>query len=313
MINELAPRPHNSGHYTIEACATSQFEAHLRAITGLPISSTNTQLSTPSTSAIMLNLLGPSTHKVAHRALSVAGATVHLYGKGEAKPARKMGHITVLAGSMAEAEFRMVPLIQLFDSSKSGMTGSDILPTTFAVPANSYDRPVISIIMGSDSDLPVMKPAAQVLKDFGVPFELTIVSAHRTPARMTRFAAEARARGLKVVIAGAGGAAHLPGMVAAMLTLPVVGVPVKGSTLDGVDSLHSIVQMPRGVPVATVAINNSTNAALLALRILSSEDSEMGRIIRGKLESYTERMEAEVMTKVGRLEGEGWESYQVKK
>lgn len=244
----MAPRPHNSGHYTIEACPTSQYEAHIRAITDSPLPSHATSLSTPSTNAIMLNLLGPSYLDVARKALEVRGATVHLYGKGEAKVARKMGHITVIAGSMTEAEYQIQPLIDAADGKKEepSLAGkakdaaASLLPGKFIRP----QAPVVAMIMGSDSDLPVMKAGAEILKKFGVEFEVTIVSAHRTPDRMVTFAKDARARGLKVIIAGAGGAAHLPGMVAAMVTLPVIGVPVKGSTLDGVDSLHSIVQMP---------------------------------------------------------------------
>lgn len=181
----------------------------------------------------MLNLLGPSYRTVAHKALEVKGATVHLYGKKEAKVARKMGHITIVAGSMAEAEYQAQPLIDAIYSAPSQLQ-KPLLASS----------PIISIIMGSDSDLPVMKAGAEILKKFGINFEVTIVSAHRTPDRMSAFAKSARARGLKVIIAGAGGAAHLPGMVAAMVTIPVIGVPVKGSTLDGVDSLYSIVQMP---------------------------------------------------------------------
>lgn len=244
----MAPRPHNSGHYTIEACPTSQYEAHIRAITDLPLLPHNTSMSTPSTSAIMLNLLGPSYLDVAKKALEVKGVTVHLYGKGEAKKARKMGHLTVIAGSMAEAEYQIQSLIDLVDRNEEEVPS--LTEKAGNVAANlqrSFVRPkvpVVAMIMGSDSDLPVMKAGAEILKQFGVEFEVTIVSAHRTPDRMVAFAKSARARGLKVIIAGAGGAAHLPGMVAAMVTLPVVGVPVKGSTLDGVDSLYSIVQMP---------------------------------------------------------------------
>lgn len=207
-------------------------------------------MSTPSTNAVMLNLLGPLYLGVAKKALGVKGATVHLYGKGEAKKARKMGHLTVIAGSMAEAEYQIQPLVDLADgreeeeeaslAKKAKDVAANLLPKSFIRPK----APVVAMIMGSDSDLPVMKAGAEILKKFGVEFEVTIVSAHRTPDRMVAFAKNARARGLKVIIAGAGGAAHLPGMVAAMVTLPVVGVPVKGSTLDGVDSLHSIVQMP---------------------------------------------------------------------
>jgi len=308
LINELAPRPHNSGHYTIEACPTSQYEAHIRAITGLPLQSDSGSLATPSTNAIMLNLIGPSYLKIAKEALSTKGATVHLYGKTVANLERKMGHLTIVAGSMSEAEFQVAPLVQLYDREKRGITG--VVPK----PQKHYydfEKPLIAIIMGSDSDLPVMKAGAEILKKFDVEFEVTIVSAHRTPERMATFAKQARARGLKAIIAGAGGAAHLPGMVAAMCTLPVIGVPVKGSTLDGVDSLHSIVQMPRGVPVATVAINNSTNAALLALRIISAEDSIVGRQTRSKLQKYANDMESEVNVKIKQLEIDGWEYYHV--
>lgn len=142
-------------------------------------------------------------------------------------------------------------------------------------------QPIISIIMGSKSDWETMKKAAQVLEDFGVVYEKKVVSAHRTPDLMFRYAEEARGRGIKVVIAGAGGAAHLPGMVAAKTTLPVIGVPVKSRALSGVDSLYSIVQMPGGVPVATMAIGEAgaTNAALFALRLLSVEDAQIAQAL----------------------------------
>lgn len=132
--------------------------------------------------------------------------------------------------------------------------------------------PIVGIIMGSKSDLETMQPAADTLKEFGVPFEMEVVSAHRTPKRMFEYAETALARGLKVIIAGAGGAAHLPGMVASLTILPVIGVPVTTKALGGQDSLYSIVQMPAGIPVATVAIGNSRNAGLLALRILATND-----------------------------------------
>lgn len=142
-------------------------------------------------------------------------------------------------------------------------------------------QPIISIIMGSKSDWETMKKAAQVLEDFGVAYEKKVVSAHRTPDLMFRYAEEARVHGIKVIIAGAGGAAHLPGMVAAKTTLPVIGVPVKSRALSGVDSLYSIVQMPGGVPVATMAIGEAgaTNAALFALRLLSVEDTKIAQAL----------------------------------
>lgn len=151
--------------------------------------------------------------------------------------------------------------------------------------------------MGSDSDLPVMRAAAEMLTDFGVEFELTIVSAHRTPDRMVNYARSAAERGLKAIIAGAGGAAHLPGMVAAMTTVPVIGVPVNITAMQGQDSLMSIVQMPKGIPVATVAIDNSANAALLALRIIGAFDS----VVQTKLAHHLADMEAQVMQKAARV------------
>ena len=164
---------------------------------------------------------------------------------------------------------------------------------------------MIGIIMGSDSDLPVMSKAADILDKFEVPYEITIVSAHRTPDRMYQYAKTAEERGIKVIIAGAGGAAHLPGMVASLTHLPVIGVPVKTSSLNGLDSLLSIVQMPAGIPVATVAINNAENAALLALSILSTFDKN----IADKLKQYKEDLKNKVEEKAKKLEEIGYKSY----
>lgn len=158
-------------------------------------------------------------------------------------------------------------------------------------------RPIIGIVMGSDSDWPTMKQAADILTEFGVSFENKVVSAHRTPDLMAEYGLTARGRGLKAIIAGAGGAAHLPGMLAAYTTLPVIGVPVQTSALGGLDSLYSIVQMPNGVPVATVAIGKAANAGLLALRMLSIED----RSIEEKLELYSQRMADESVDKTKNL------------
>ena len=163
----------------------------------------------------------------------------------------------------------------------------------------------VGIIMGSDSDLSVMKEAAEVLETFDVSYELTIVSAHRTPERMTAYAKTAVERGLKVIIAGAGGAAHLPGMVAAMTPLPVIGVPVKTKSMSGLDSLYSIVQMPGGVPVATVAINGAKNAGILAAQILASSDLE----ILKKVMAYKKQMKEEVEKKGVKLEKAGFKKY----
>ena len=158
-------------------------------------------------------------------------------------------------------------------------------------------KPVVSIIMGSESDLTVMNHAANMLKDFSVPYEITIVSAHRTPDRMFNYAKGARSRGIKVIIAGAGGAAHLPGMVASLTPIPVIGVPVKSSSLSGVDSLYSICQMPRGIPVATVAIDNGVNAALLAVRMLGVGDDNL---VGGMIE-YMDYQQRKVEESVVRL------------
>ena len=156
-------------------------------------------------------------------------------------------------------------------------------------------KPLVSIIMGSDSDMPIMNQSAQILKEFKIPYEITIVSAHRTPKRLFDFAENAHKRGIQVIIAGAGGAAHLPGMVAAISPLPIIGVPIKSSnSLDGWDSILSILQMPRGVPVATVALNGSKNAGLLALQILSTANKKL----LSKMLNYKNKMNSEVMEKV---------------
>lgn len=158
---------------------------------------------------------------------------------------------------------------------------------------------MVSIIMGSDSDLPVMQKAADILTELQVPFEMTIVSAHRTPKRMFQFAKTAHERGIRVIIAGAGGAAHLPGMVAAISPLPVIGVPVKSSnSLDGWDSILSILQMPEGVPVATVALNAARNAGILAAQILSTSDAALlERII-----AFKKSLEMKVLEKAKQME-----------
>jgi 5-(carboxyamino)imidazole ribonucleotide mutase len=157
--------------------------------------------------------------------------------------------------------------------------------------------------MGSDSDLNIMQAAADVLKSFGISFELTVVSAHRTPMRMVKYAAAAKERGLKVIIAGAGGAAHLPGMVASITPLPVIGVPIKSSnSIDGWDSVLSILQMPNGIPVATVALNAAKNAGILAASILGAFDTTLGE----KVATYKQQLESEVLHKVDKLKSEGW-------
>lgn len=162
---------------------------------------------------------------------------------------------------------------------------------------------LVGIIMGSDSDLTIMKSAADMLEELGVPFELTVVSAHRTPKRMVEYATRAVGRGLKVIIAGAGGAAHLPGMVASLTPLPVIGVPVKSSnSIDGWDSVLSILQMPGGVPVATMALNGAKNAGILAAQIIGAFDP----LIHERVATYKQRLETEALGKVAVLREEGW-------
>ena len=160
-------------------------------------------------------------------------------------------------------------------------------------------KPRVGIIMGSDSDLPVMQAAADILAQLGLDYEITVVSAHRTPERMYKYASEARAEGILIIIAGAGGAAHLPGMVASLTTLPVIGVPIKSSnSIDGWDSILSILQMPNGIPVATVALNGAKNAGLLAARILGATDSK----IASALENYSASMKEAVLAKATKVE-----------
>ncbi|TYI02754.1 hypothetical protein ES332_A11G289300v1 [Gossypium tomentosum] len=292
LLNEVAPRPHNSGHHTIESCYTSQFEQHLRAVVGLPLG--DPSMKTPA--AIMYNLLGEDegepgfrvAHQLIARALEIPGATAHWYDKPEMRRQRKMGHITLVGPSVGILEARLKSMLR-----EEGYEN----PNEVA--------PRVGIVMGSDSDLPVMKDAARILNTFGVSTEVRIVSAHRTPELMYSYASSARERGIQVIIAGAGGAAHLPGMVASLTPLPVIGVPVRASTLDGIDSLLSIVQMPRGVPVATVAVNNATNAGLLAVRMLGVGDADL----LARMNQYQEDTRDYVLTKAEKLRKDGWEAY----
>jgi phosphoribosylaminoimidazole carboxylase len=289
MYNEIAPRPHNSGHYTIEACDCSQFEAHVRAVAGLPLPES---LAHRVGASVMVNTVGESSLQDFERLVRVPGAAGHWYGKKEPRAGRKMGHVTVCAASMAELHEALRPVADLLDES-DGM------------PPGVSSNPLVGVIMGSDSDLPTMKAATAMLDQLRVPYEVTVVSAHRTPRRMYAYAEAAAGRGIKVIIAGAGGAAHLPGMVAALTTLPVVGVPVKTSTLNGVDSLLSIVQMPRGIPVATVAIGNAKNAGLLAARMIAAYDAGLTE----RLVAFQNGSRDEVERKAEKLERVGAEKY----
>lgn len=273
LLNEVAPRPHNTGHYTQDACAVSQFENHLRGVCGLPLGDTSMSVG----AAAMVNILGaPSgtaedTMKGINSALSIPRAVVHWYGKAGCRAGRKVGHINLTADSPGELDGRLSDLLALEGIDESVIPGDGL-----------GKSPLVSVIMGSQSDLPTMQAAVEILKKFDIPYEVDIVSAHRTPDKLVSYSRSAAGRGLQVIIAGAGGAAHLPGMVAAMTPLPVIGVPIKTSTLNGQDSLLSIVQMPRGIPVATVAIGNAQNAGLLAVRNLCASRP----LLREKMEQY---------------------------
>ena len=199
------------------------------------------------------------------------GGSIHLYGKGDARPGRKMGHITLTAPTMYEAEQRIKPLVDLSTQIRAAR---DDLPTSTkddTTDSQPRSKPQVAVTTGSQSDQPKLQPCYDILKELGIPVWKRITSAHRTPDAMATFAKEAESMGVRVIIAAAGGAAHLPGMVAAYTTLPVIGVPIilKG---EGMDSVLSILNMPSGVPVATVAADKAVNAALLAARILSFTD-----------------------------------------
>jgi len=349
LINEVAPRPHNSGHYTLAATGVSQFEMHLRAVLGLPICN----IPLISKAVVMLNILGSGTGAAkvqqvsdlmngafnASPANASARANVYFYNKHPWKEQRKIAHINVTGDSVQHCfeeilswpnadEMIALPSSPLPTSTRYYSNihplfdwyqrTSEILRNTFKSSSQLHGAssstlsetiggqyPLVGVIMGSDSDLPKMKAACELLERMEVPFEVSIVSAHRTPDRLVEYSKNAVARGLKVIIAGAGGAAHLPGMVASMTPIPVIGVPILIEPLHGVDSMLSILQMPAGIPVATVAINNSTNAALLAVRILATSDPKY----LASMVTYQKSLEIAVLKKAERLETHGWKEY----
>lgn len=233
---------------------------------------------------IVVNVLGAKsgtiedTMRGSNAALTMPRTTVHWYGKAGCRAGRKMGHINITADSHGELDKPLSNILDIEEISKD------------VIPGGLNACPLVGIIMGSQSDLPTMQAAVEIMKEFQIPYEVDIVSAHRTPDKLCTYSRNAASRGLQVIIAGAGGAAHLPGMVAAMTPLPVVGVPIKTSTLNGQDSLLSIVQMPRGIPVATVAIGNAMNAGLLAVRCLCGSRPEL----RMKMVTYQKEMKEKV-------------------
>jgi phosphoribosylaminoimidazole carboxylase len=279
LINEVSPRPHNSGHYTIECSDVSQYEQLLRILLGYPV-----KRPTVTRFSITMNLLGPENHtgpyELANRdgLMSVQDCHIHLYGKQPSAPNRKLGHVTIIDDDMDRLRGK-------FNAIKDHIR---------IVPSKSVAKkelPVVGIIMGSVTDKQHMQDAIDVLNQFKIPYEVNIVSAHRTPDLMFKYAEMAESKGMKVIIAGAGGAAHLPGMTSSLTNLPVIGVPVKTDAMSGLDSLYSIVQMPRGVPVATMAINGSKNAGILAVRILALTDPSLNI----RLQHYVANMHDEAV------------------
>ncbi|GAA4515918.1 5-(carboxyamino)imidazole ribonucleotide synthase [Brevibacterium yomogidense] len=304
LVNELAMRPHNTGHWTQDGSVTSQFEQHLRAVLDLPLG--DPTATAPLTA--MVNVLGADRDDLYHAYLHVLAhdpaVKVHMYGKG-VRPGRKLGHVNLAGTDSAERLLARARHAADFiagvdtnphpDFGPEGETdtggtasaaagaaasaaGTSVSSTaaagtgsvSTASAAGSQAQPRVGIVMGSDSDWPTMSAAADSLREFGIPFTAEVVSAHRMPEEMVEWGRTAADRGLEVIIAGAGGAAHLPGMLASLTSLPVIGVPVPLKYLDGMDSLLSIVQMPSGVPVATVSVGGAANAGLLAVRILAA-------------------------------------------
>lgn len=360
VVNEVAPRPHNSGHYTIEAVPhMSQFRGQLAAI--LDVVPPRLELWPRVSAALMVNILGGATADAHDELVDMARRSLldqdtdiflHLYGKAS-KPGRKIGHITVVSHSCSPKVLDTrdlssaspierltalaTPLIAEVDRIRQGRLDAashQLRPTatttstapTSAAPASTATpaifgtanspSPLVVVTMGSDSDMPVLRGAFETLERFRVPYAVTITSAHRTPQRMSALARSAASKGVRVLIAAAGGAAALPGMLASETRLPVIGVPVRATHLDGQDSLLSIVQMPRGCPVATVGINNSTNAALLAVRIIAAGTApgdEIAERLRGEMDDFMKGMEKEVEDKAAKLENVGWKAYLEKK
>lgn len=258
LVNEVAPRVHNSGHHTIHSHNISQFEMVARMLLNIDIAKPEMLMY-----YVMKNILGPDNingdvFHIKNGICIFPDSSPHLidYCKYLTKPNRKIGHVTFVADTHVEAMRQYTECKHITVERGKGNCK-------------------VGIIMGSSSDYKVMSEAASTLIQLGIQYEITVVSAHRTPERLYKYASLASERGLNVIIAGAGGAAHLPGMVASITTIPVIGVPIQTSTLNGLDSLYSIVQMPPGVPVACMAINGAKNAALFASQILAQSDKDI--------------------------------------
>ena len=282
LVNEISPRPHNSGHHTIESATYSQYNLLVKLLLGFKIEDNNVEQP-----ALMVNILGSNFNGSATfdlekvNILLSQGVSVHNYQKKYNTPERKMGHLTYL-GSDPET----IKMIHNFKSKLVILSNVSLEPK---------QKPIIGVIMGSISDYNIIRPIINVLDEFGILYECKVVSAHRMPLEMYDYAKKATEKGLKVIIACAGGSAHLPGMTASLTTIPIIGLPVNTTTLNGLDSLYSIVQMPKGVPVATVGIDNGINAGLLAIRILSIDTSLEYLELENKLKKYAEKNREEAI------------------
>lgn len=277
-VNELAPRPHNSGHHTQDMFNYSQYDILIRCLLNLPLPN----LVAHCRYGACLNILGNGVGNALYNRLNRLGDThIHLYDKKVSKPYRKMGHLNIISNDYDD-------LLLKIGNAKS------ILETCISINNEKVIKtPVVGVIMGSISDLSVMNSAIDILKKFKIEYEVKIVSAHRTPELMFEYAKTAHQRGLKIIIAGAGGSAHLAGMVASSTSLPVIGVPIKSSnSIDGWDSILSTLQMPNGIPVGTVNLNGSENAGLLAVRILgyTSEMDDYREELREKVREMNENI-----------------------
>lgn len=310
-INELSPRPHNSAHYTMDGCTVSQYDLLIHCL--LDLSLPSCELLYPSVSTI--NILGNMEKEIESSDYSNKKSSsfkyeginelheycnqnpnlmcfVHLYGKSEVRPFRKMGHVNLIDATTEG-------MLECIDKFRSKLccradVGRQIKNDSNANNSSSQNNNAkIAVIMGSQSDWNVMKDAVEMVSKFEIEYEVKIVSAHRTPRMMMDYASSARDRGIRVIIAGAGGAAHLPGMVASLTTLPVIGVPVKSSnSIDGWDSVLSILQMPSGVPVATVALNGAKNAGILACQIIGVMENND---VNERMIEYKKELEEKVL------------------
>jgi phosphoribosylaminoimidazole carboxylase len=280
FVNEMAPRPHNSGHHTQDMFTHSQFDLLVATLLDLPLPK---KIRDMSPYGATVNMLGSNSqnhdlnttlpiYSNLNKILILEDVFTHIYDKCSVSKSRKMGHINILADNKDELLDKINKVKQLIS-----VTPSD---------KEHVGKPTVGIIMGSISDMEAMQGAITIMKEFSIEYELKVISAHRTPELMLNYGKEAEGKGLLVIIAGAGGAAHLPGMIASCTNIPVIGVPIKSSnSIEGWDSILSILQMPGGVPVATVGLNNSLNAGLLAARLLKKNV---------QMEKYRENMKHKV-------------------